>query len=458
MRWTHWVNFPILFIMIWSGLLIYWANDHYTITLFGHTFVRFFPKWIYDLLHIPYRLAEGMAFHFLFMWFFTLNGIFYVLYTLISGEWKALLPQRNSFREAWQVLLHDLHIRSTAPPQDKYNAAQRISYTAIVLMGFGSVLTGLAIYKPVQFYWLTWLCGGYHLARILHFSLTIDYLLFFVIHVVQVTLAGWNNFRSAVAGFEVTPQADNAADPKINRRSFIAFGTFFAGGLAAYGGWKWLYNSPAETPSITAAARKPLRRALNQTELVFRRLFSDNHTVKTYPKAMAAKKVRVNSNIGSDDADYNTANWKLSVVKSRTETFDIGIEEIRSLPKTEIIFDFKCVEGWDQIQHWAGVKFTDLIAHYHLNEQALMDYVGLQTPNGGYYVGLDRDSAMHPQTILAYEMNDQPLTMEHGAPLRLIVPVKYGIKNLKRIGTITFSNQRPRDYWAEQGYDYYSGL
>jgi thiosulfate reductase cytochrome b subunit len=203
MRWTHWVNFPILTIMIWSGMLIYWANDVYTVTLFGHTFVRFFPEWFYKLLHIPQRLAEGMAFHFLFMWFFTLNGIFYVLYTIISGEWRYLLPNKHSFKEAWLVVLHDLHIRKIAPPQGKYNAAQRIAYTAIIVMGIGSVITGLAIYKPVQFYYLTWLCGGYHLARIWHFVLTVGYVLFFLIHVVQVILAGWNNFRSVISGFEV---------------------------------------------------------------------------------------------------------------------------------------------------------------------------------------------------------------------------------------------------------------
>lgn len=206
MRWCHWVNFPLLSIMIWSGLLIYWANDVYSITLFGHTFVRFFPVWFYDALRIPHRLSEGMAFHFLFMWFFTLNGIFYVIYTGISGEWRQLVPNRHSFKEAWLVLLHDLHIRKTAPPQDKYNAAQRIAYTAIIVMGVGSVITGLAIYKPVQFYYFTWICGGYHLARILHFALTIGYVLFFVIHIVQVVLAGWSNFRSVITGFEVEEQ------------------------------------------------------------------------------------------------------------------------------------------------------------------------------------------------------------------------------------------------------------
>ena len=202
MRWTHWVNFPLLTIMIWSGMLIYWANDVYFISLFGHKF-SFFPEWFYKALHIPHRLSEGMAFHFLFMWFFTLNGILYILYTLFSGEWRNLLPNRHSFKEAWLVLLHDLHIRKTAPPQYKYNAAQRIAYTAIIIMGMGSVITGLAIYKPVQFYYLAWLCGGYHFARILHFVLTIGYVLFFIIHIVQVFLAGWNNFRSVISGFEV---------------------------------------------------------------------------------------------------------------------------------------------------------------------------------------------------------------------------------------------------------------
>jgi thiosulfate reductase cytochrome b subunit len=127
----------------------------------------------------------------------------YVIYTLFSGEWRQLVPNRHSFKEAWQVLLHDLHIRKTAPPQNKYNAAQRISYTAIIIMGFGSLVTGLAIYKPVQFSTLTWLCGGYNAARIEHFVLTIGYVLFFVVHVVQVILSGWKNFQSVITGFEV---------------------------------------------------------------------------------------------------------------------------------------------------------------------------------------------------------------------------------------------------------------
>jgi thiosulfate reductase cytochrome b subunit len=106
------------------------------------------------------------------------------------------------------VVLHDLHLKKTPPPQGKYNAAQQITYTAIIVMGFGSILTGLAIYKPVQLSWLAALFGGYAAARFVHFWLTVGYLLFFVVHVGQVILAGWNNFRSMVIGYELVKEND----------------------------------------------------------------------------------------------------------------------------------------------------------------------------------------------------------------------------------------------------------
>jgi DMSO/TMAO reductase YedYZ molybdopterin-dependent catalytic subunit len=93
-----------------------------------------------------------------------------------------------------------------------------------------------------------------------------------------------------------------------------------------------------------------------------------------------------------------------------------------------------------------------------LHTEAEAEYVGMMTPDKEYYVGIDMPSALHPQTMLAYELNGKPMSINHGYPLRLIIPVKYGIKNLKRIGTISFSDKRPPDYWAELGYDYYSGL
>jgi len=204
-RWMHWINVPLLAIMIWSGLMIYWANDVYAIRVGGVTLVHFFPDWFYRTLDLDQRLATGMSYHFAFMWFFAMNGLCYVLYTFISGEWRHLLPNRRTPREAWHVVLHDLRLRKDPPPPAKFNGAQRIAYTGVIMMGAGSVITGLAIYKPAQLAWLTGLLGGYEWARAEHFVLTIGYVLFFVIHISQVVRAGWNNFRAMVTGYELTP-------------------------------------------------------------------------------------------------------------------------------------------------------------------------------------------------------------------------------------------------------------
>lgn len=210
-RWFHWINFPLIAIMIWSGMLIYWANDVYRIGLGKFTLFHFFPDTFYNGLNIGHRLAEGMAWHFLFMWLFAINGLAYVIYTAVSGEWRYLVPNRNTLREAIQVTLYDLHLSKVHPPRRKFNGAQQIAYTSIILMGFGSLVTGLAIFKSVQFAWLTTLLGGYQAARIEHFLLTVGYVLFFLVHIAQVIKTGWNNMRSMITGYEVVP-AEEAAE------------------------------------------------------------------------------------------------------------------------------------------------------------------------------------------------------------------------------------------------------
>ena len=104
----------------------------------------------------------------------------------------------------------------------------------------------------------------------------------------------------------------------------------------------------------------------------------------------------------------------------------------------------------------AGVKFSDFLDRNGIGSR--YPYVGLETPDGKYYVSIDMESMLHPQTLLCYEMNGAPLLFDNGAPLRLIIPVKYGIKSLKQLGRIFFADSRPPDYWAERGYDWYAGL
>ncbi|HEV7700031.1 MAG TPA: cytochrome b/b6 domain-containing protein [Pyrinomonadaceae bacterium] len=213
-RWLHWVNFPLLAMMIWSGLLIYWANAVYSIRLFGAELFHFFPAGFYEFLGIPYRLAEGLQLHFFFMWLFVGNGFIYILYALVSGEWRALVPLPSSFKRAGRVALHDAHVVKELPPQGKYNDAQRIAYTSVILMGIGSTVTGLAIYKPTQLGWLTSLLGGYEWARWEHFWLMVLFVAFFVVHVIQVAIAGWANFRSMITGYGVT-DAKKEAPPAV---------------------------------------------------------------------------------------------------------------------------------------------------------------------------------------------------------------------------------------------------
>jgi thiosulfate reductase cytochrome b subunit len=216
-RWMHWINFPVLFLMIWSGLLIYWndsdnAYQHphaiYRVGIGKFTLVRFFPDWFWKAINAPYHVTQGLGHHFFFMWIFAANGVAYVAFLALSGEWRFLVPQKRSFLDAVQVTLVDLHLRKGLPPQTKYNGAQRIAYSMVILMGLGMLLTGMAIYKPTQLHWLTTILGGYEMARWEHFGITMGFVGFFVVHIVQVILAGWNNFRSMVSGLEIKDTND----------------------------------------------------------------------------------------------------------------------------------------------------------------------------------------------------------------------------------------------------------
>jgi hypothetical protein len=247
--------------------------------------------------------------------------------------------------------------------------------------------------------------------------------------------------------------APQIVDEKFVKRKTIKAIVFFVLFImACLFAWNRLQHQPKESGALV-----PLRKGLDMNEWIFSHLFSNNHLSKTYAKKLAAPRVRVNGDVGLKN-NNDTANWKLNLVKTIGDTLKISLAEIKALPKSEIVFDFKCIEGWNQITHWGGVRFSDFVNKYGLSQQSALKYVGLETPDALYYVGIDMASMMHPQTLLCYEMNGKPLPMNQGFPLRLIIPVKYGLKHLKRIGTLFFANNKPRDYWHELGYDYYCGM
>lgn len=236
------------------------------------------------------------------------------------------------------------------------------------------------------------------------------------------------------------------------RKTIISFVIFIALIITAAVIWKTLLKQPKADGAL-----RPLRAGLNYNEDVFNTFLSNNNLAKTYPLSAAATNVRVNGNVGMGN-DFDASTWKLKVVKHPGDTLFLTMDDIKALPKTDLVFDFKCIEGWSQVSHWGGVVFSEFAKKYGLSEQTALKYAGLVTPDKKYYVGIDMPSMLHPQTLLCYEMNGKPLPMNQGFPLRLIIPVKYGIKHLKRISVMSFSNERPADYWYERGYDYYSGL
>lgn len=230
---------------------------------------------------------------------------------------------------------------------------------------------------------------------------------------------------------------------KRTRRAFLVAGVSAA---AAYGGWRWLRSS-----TRVDGIEWPLRRALEANETLARAMFRSDRLSPQF-RLSDVTRARANGHLGLVPAA--DPSWRLTVEGS-THPVSLSLDEIRAFPRHEMITELRCIEGWSTIVQWAGARLADVLLRFPPATD--VGFVGMETPGRGYYIGLDLESALHPQTLLAYEMNGKPLDWHHGAPLRLAIPVKYGIKNIKRIGTIRYTSIRPADFWAERGYDWYAG-
>ena len=257
------------------------------------------------------------------------------------------------------------------------------------------------------------------------------------------------------------PLSDEKARSEMSRYSRRGF---LVGGVAAFigvFGWRWMSDETKD---------RLLRKTLELNERVSQAFYQPSRLAPEFPAAAVTDPTRINGGEGLSDG-FDPSTWKLAVggLAGRTDDLLLTLDDIKRLPRTEMTTEFKCIEGWSMIVNWAGVRFSDFVAAVRPNTKSgnpadisnrpgdLLPYVSLVTPDEGYFVGWDIESILHPQTLLAYEMNGAPLTSEHGAPLRLASPTKYGIKQIKRIGRIEFTAERPRDFWAEQGYDWYAG-
>jgi DMSO/TMAO reductase YedYZ molybdopterin-dependent catalytic subunit len=250
------------------------------------------------------------------------------------------------------------------------------------------------------------------------------------------------------------PEADLRRElQKKSRRGFLLAGLAAAGGIGAYKAVR-LSGKDNEVPW-------PQRDVLNLNGKLWRSYLDDAHLMPSYSASQIGY-LKPNGEYGLDeepDEQGNPPEWDgFQLQGPGLTSVTLQLSDVQSLPRHEMITKFCCIEGWSVVQKWAGARFSDFTRKFLPSGAGLTDFVYMATDGEDYYVGLDMKSALHPQTLLAWEQNDKPLVYEHGAPLRLIIPVKYGIKNLKRIGLIRYTNQKPRDYWYERGYDWFAGL
>ena len=255
-----------------------------------------------------------------------------------------------------------------------------------------------------------------------------------------------------------------AAEQQMRRLTRRGFVTGALAALAGLGAWRWLTTAPAED-----GLPWPLRRVLHFNQGLAEVLGAPHGLAPTFPAENVHGPARINGLIGLAN-EVDASGWQMNVQHEGGRGQTIRLPDIQALPRHDLVTELKCVEGWSEVMHFGGVRFVDFVTRFGLatrsgrppdpvgNPRDLFRYVYLATPGEAYYVALDMASALHQQTMLCDRMNGAPLTRQHGAPLRLYLPVKYGYKSLKRIGLIRFQDERPADYWGESGYDWYAGL
>ena len=200
-RFAHWVNAVALFVMAGSGLQIFRAFSSFGAKI---------PQK--NLLNWPKALAIGgwlggaLQWHLTFMWIYLATGLFYLGYQIFSGHYRQVLFVPSDGKGVWPMARHYFFFAPKPAASEAYNPLQKMAYTSALALGIISVLTGLAIWKPVQFSGLAWLMGGFQRARLWHFLVMWALIFFVIVHLIMVVLHGWNNFMSMLTGWKNDPE------------------------------------------------------------------------------------------------------------------------------------------------------------------------------------------------------------------------------------------------------------
>lgn len=264
------------------------------------------------------------------------------------------------------------------------------------------------------------------------------------------------------------------------RRDFLLYG---AGAAAVAAGCWWLLPGDTKSRVLPPGTRKELDsltsrlglnaerqeallgRVLTFDDDVAEALYSPGRMVPTYRPSDVTPNLRNNYDGATPDQSY-IPTWTLSVsgLVSGKKLSLTARDLLTRFSHHEEVTRLCCVEGWSAIAWWGGLRFADFLKAYppapgmrwaQLRSEVNLDGDGNPDP---YYVSIDLPTAMHPQTLLATHQNGKPLDVDHGAPLRLIAPMKLGLKNIKAVTSITYTADEPADYWNKRGYSKYDGI
>jgi DMSO/TMAO reductase YedYZ molybdopterin-dependent catalytic subunit len=236
----------------------------------------------------------------------------------------------------------------------------------------------------------------------------------------------------------------------ITRRGFLGR-TVATGGLVALGG-------------LGCNSAHPKQGFLGFMEGVNARfqqaLFDPAQLAPELPESAQTPPGRFPAYLVGDGYPAAPAGWALKVGGMVQRPLLLSPADLERLPRTRVRVRHHCVEGWSAVAAWDGVRVSEIARLAGADPQArFVEFRSFeQGPQGTYYSAWDVDSALHPQTILAYGMNGQPLARQYGAPLRLYSAVKLGYKMVKWLVALSFMPARTGGYWEDQGYEWFAGV
>lgn len=196
-RLCHWLTALSLPILAASGLGILRAFPSFGDKVPQHDFIT-----VPDALALGGWLGGALQWHLTFMWLFAAAGAVYVCYQLASGHYRQVLFTPSAAPGVWPMARYYLRLGPKPPPSGDYNPLQQLAYTIAIALSAMALVSGLALWKPVQLGWLVWLLGGFRLVRVWHFAAMCGLLAFVPGHLMMVALHGWNNTRSMFTGWK----------------------------------------------------------------------------------------------------------------------------------------------------------------------------------------------------------------------------------------------------------------